>query len=585
MRSIKTKLIVIYAAVVLVVMTVSGTFMLLAMRDIEVGNAHDRLRSQAVSINERIVQVYELGTFLDASWYMFGQGEHEIDGAILNNLGQTIAPLEFVSPYLTFNDSSVIEALAGVESFSSSSILPNQHGVEQQYLTFAMPVSRDGEDFIVFTRISAHLMNDTLSRMTFYFVLSVIIALVITVILWFFVGNSLTNPIVTLSRHAKAIASGDFSRKIDVASKDEIGDLAEDFNFMASELRHTLSEMASEKNKREAILSNTPAGMLAYDAVGRLERANTASTELLHGINIGTTHLSHVLSLLGFDIDDVKTLRPGDVRDSIYEEGEFYLSATVTAYSSEFGDVDGYLIVLQDISRQRKLDNMRKEFVANVSHELRTPLTSIRTYSETLLDGALDDTEITKKFLKVIDDEAQRMSILVTDLLELSRLDSKQYSIEMDVVDLVALIRLSIRQAGIQADTKGQVITFEMPKTPYFIEANAARINQVVYNILSNSIKYSPEDTNIRITLETTEKYFRVFIKDQGIGIPPESINRVFERFYRVDKARARAMGGTGLGLAIVKEIMEEHGGRVYATSQLGQGTTMVLRFNRLSEV
>jgi len=583
MRSIKTKLIVIYAAVVLVVMTVSGTFMLFAIRETEVGNAYNRLRSQADLINDRIVQAYDIDGFLGASWYMFGQDEYAVQGAILDHLGRPIAPWDFINEH--FNDSAVIAAQTGVEGFSDNSILADLHGVEQQWLTFAMPVERDGMEFIIFTRISATIMNDTLSRMTFYFMLSVLIALVITVILWFFVGSSLTNPIVALSRHAKAIASGDFSREIKPGSSDEIGDLSKDFSYMAQELSNNLNLISSEKNKSQAILHNTPGGVLAYDVDGYLIHVNNAGTELLHGVDVGNARFSHVLALLGFNLEDIQNLRPGEIRESIYEENDFFLQAAVTSYSNESGTIDGYLIVLQDISRQRKLDNIRKEFVANVSHELRTPLTSIRTYSETLLDGAINDPQMATKFLKVIDDEAQRMSLLVSDLLELSRLDSKQTALEMDVVDLIALIRLSIRQAGIQSDQKNQTIELDMPGTPCFIEANAARINQVVYNILSNSIKYSPEDTSIKVTLETTDKYYRVFIKDQGMGIPQESLNRVFERFYRVDKARARAMGGTGLGLAIVKEIMEEHGGHVYATSRLGQGTTMVLRFNRLSEV
>ena len=585
MRSIKTKLIVIYAAVILVVMAVSGTFMLFTMRTMEVEHTQDRLRSQAVAINDRIVQTYPLGTFMDAAWYMFGQGDYEIEGAILSEIGIPIAPADFVSPYLHLNDRTVIDAITGIESFSTQSIGPDQFGASQQWLTFAMPVSRDYENFIIFTRVNAQPMNETLSSMTFYFVVSVLIALVITVIFWFFLGNTITKPILALSRHARAIASGDLSQEIIMSGKDEIGDLSKNFNYMAKELHHTLIGIAGEKNKSEAILQNTPGGVLAYNAKGHLEHANNASAELLHGIDINSTHLSQALATLGFSAEDIESLNPGEIRDSIYEEGDFFLQAAVTSYSNEKGDIDGYLIVLQDISRQRKLDNMRKEFVANVSHELRTPLTSIRTYSETLLEGAIEDPETARRFLKVIDDEAQRMSLLVSDLLELSRLDSKQTSLEMDVVDLVALIRLSIRQAHIQADQKEQLVEFETPKTPYFIEASATRINQVIYNILSNSIKYSPEKSTIKVSLETTEKYYRVFIKDQGMGIPAESLSRIFERFYRVDKARALAMGGTGLGLAIVKEIMEEHGGRVYATSQIGQGTTMVLRFNRLTEL
>jgi len=578
MRSIKAKLIAIYAAVVLVVMAASGTFMLFTIRNMETEHTHDRLHSHAVDIYESIIQVYA-SPFLDAPWHMLGQREYDMEGFILNNVGIVIAP-ETLPPDFHLNDSSVIEAMTGTASFSSRSIGVDQFGVERQWLIFAMPVSSEGEDFIIVSRINSQFINETLSRLTLNFVTTVIIAFIIIIILWFFLSNTLTNPIVALSRHARAIAAGDLSREISSDSKDEIGELSNNFDYMAKELRNTISRMISEKNKSEAILHNSSHGVLAYDAEGVLIHANNASTELLHGVDIRTS-LIHSLSFLGYNTEDIQYLRPGEVWESIYEDGEYFLSSSITAYTSEAENIDGYIIVLQDISRQRKLDNMRKEFVANVSHELRTPLTSIRTYSETLLDGALEDAETARRFLKVIDEEAQRMSLLVSDLLELSRLDSKNTSIEMDVVDLVALIRLSIRQALIQAEQKDQHIEFATPETPYFIEANAARINQVVFNILSNSIKYSPEGTVIKISLETTEKFYRVFIKDQGIGIPPESISRIFERFYRVDKARARVMGGTGLGLAIVKEIMEEHGGRVYATSQPGQGTTMVLRFNK----
>jgi len=231
-----------------------------------------------------------------------------------------------------------------------------------------------------------------------------------------------------------------------------------------------------------------------------------------------------------------------------------------------------------------QLDTMRKEFVANVSHELRTPLTSIRTYTETLLEGALEEPEIASRFLKIVDDEAQRMSLLVTDLLELSRLDSARTKLDQDILDLVGLLRVTIRQSKILAEQKNQNVIFEPPEDSCFILANAPRINQVISNVLSNSIKYSPEDTTIHVSVETTDDDHRVYIKDEGVGIPEDSISRIFERFYRVDKGRSRSMGGTGLGLAIAKEIIEEHGGNIYATSTLGKGTTMVLRFNRYFE-
>ncbi|MCL1846301.1 MAG: cell wall metabolism sensor histidine kinase WalK [Defluviitaleaceae bacterium] len=581
MRSIKTKLIAIYAAVVLVVMTVSGSFMLLSVRTTEINQTHDALQSIATLIEGRIVQMNERADFGGApEWGMLSG--YDIEGVILSDAGRVIAPPEFIG--MNFNDNTLAEALTGVESFNVGSIGLDLHGAERQWFTFAMPVERDGETFVVYTRVDMDTMNVRLFSLTFTLVTTVLIALAVTVVFWFFLGSTLANPIVALTKHAKALASGDFSHEIETTGDDEIAQLARDFNHMSKELRATLGRVASENNKREAVLQNTSHGVLAYDISGQLLHANHASGDLLQGIDIAAIDAQTIFTYFGFDPEDVMQMKQGEVRDSVHEDGELYLFACVTVYTDEAGAVDGFVIVLQDITRQQKLDNMRKEFVANVSHELRTPLTSVKTYTETLLAGAIDDRETALQFLKVIDDEAERMSLLISDLLELSRLDSKHATLEMDVVDLVALLRLAIRQARVLAEQKEQEIEFDPPDTVCFIEANAARINQVVSNIISNSIKYSPEKTTVKIRLESTEKFYRVFIQDQGMGIPQDSLNHIFERFYRVDKARSRALGGTGLGLAIVKEIMEEHGGKVYASSQPGQGTTMVLRFNRMGE-
>ena len=587
MRSIKTKLIALYAAVVLVVMTVSGTFMLIDMRNMEVERTREQLRAFSIRINDDIVQVHEPDAFFDApAWGVVGQSEFEIESMILDSMGIPIAPREFFFAGLRVNDQALIEAIYGNEGFSVGRTGMALDGSEQQWLAFAMPVERDGETFIVYSRINAQFMYESLSRLALTLVVMILIALVLTVAFWFFLANTLTDPILALTRHARAIAAGKFEKEISIQSEDEIGQLAYNFNHMAKELQATLSSMASEKNKSEAILQNTSHGVLAYDSAGKLIHANTASVELLHNsIDVQNSHISDTLELLGFDPDEVYMLSPSEIRESTYEEGEYTLLANATIYTSETGKLEGFILVLQDITRQTKLDNMRKEFVANVSHELRTPLTSILTYTETLLEGAVEDPITATKFLKVISDESQRMTLLITDLLELSRIDASHTALEMDMIDLEALLRLTIRQSQFLADQKNQQIAVDTPQSTCFIEANASRINQVISNILSNSIKYSPEGTIIHVTMEITEKYYRIFIKDQGMGIPQESLARIFERFYRVDKARARAMGGTGLGLAIVKEIMEEHGGRVHASSQMGQGTTMVLRFNRCEDV
>ena len=591
MKSLKTKLIATYAAVVAVVMIASGTFMLYNVRDMEIGHAYERLSSLARLINDQIVQVYERESFWDAgAWGILMQSEYDIESVLLNHMGIPIAPAEFVWLGYNFNDRSVISAMAtGQESFYVGSAGLDRDGQEQQWMTFAMPVSARGEDFIILVRLSLRFLNESMSSLTFYLVMMVLFALILTVAIWFFLGNRLTQPIIALSRHARGMAGGDFAaeiEKIDTEAADEIGELARSFAYMARELKATMSGITSEKNKSEAILQNTSHGVLAYDSAGHLIHANNASVELLSGIEFDNGYLGDALSLLNFSAAEVYGLDPGSVLESIYEDNDCVLLAGVTSYTSNDGQIDGFVIVLQDITRQRKLDDMRKEFVANVSHELRTPLTNISTYAETLLDGALHDKNAAERFLRVICDEAGRMSLLVSDLLELSRIDSGTPGDDMEAVDLGALLAHSIKMSQIQADKKSQAIAFEPLGSagPCFVEASAVRLGQVMANILSNSVKYSPEGTRITVSMEATEKFYRVFVKDQGIGIPQESLGRVFERFYRVDKARARAMGGTGLGLAIVKEIVEEHGGRVHISSAAGQGTTVTLRFNRLQE-
>jgi two-component system sensor histidine kinase VicK len=197
----------------------------------------------------------------------------------------------------------------------------------------------------------------------------------------------------------------------------------------------------------------------------------------------------------------------------------------------------------------------------------------------------LEERGTAEQFLRVIDAEAKLMSLLVTDLLELSRLDEDNPAdMELEVVDLVGIVKTAVKHCLLSAQEKGQQILFDEPGKPYFVEAAPSRMNQVLVNILSNSIKYSPEGTNAEVSMAETDRYYRVLIRDHGMGIAKDDLPHIFERFYRVDKARSRAMGGTGLGLAIAKEIMEAHGGRITATSEPGAGTVMVLRFNKFVE-
>ena len=590
MISIRLKMVSICAAVVLIVMSVSGSFMLINVRNAEIENAREQLTRRAISVNEQIVQILPQGEWLEEFSLRQPAGGHDIQEVILSATGVVIAPWEFRGPHFTFNDHAVISAIAGEPGFTVGSRGPDLNGTEREWIAYAMPVElyEDGELrlFIIYTRMSAGPMNDSLSQLTAYIAMMVLMALVITVVLWSLFASTLSEPILGLTKVAKDMAQGHLDKEMPIHSRDEIGQLTESFNHMAKELSLMVSTLALEKNKHETVLHNMADGVLAYDAQGRITHANSAASALLQFDDLEQQPLSEMLPRLGFEPEEVQSLAPDQVLESTMASGDRYITASCSPYASKQGTADGFVIVLQDITKHARLDNMRREFVANVSHELRTPLASICSYAETLLNGALtEEPQTAEQFLRVIDTEAKRMSHLVIDLLELSRLDDNNPAdMDLEVVDLVGLTKMAVKHCVISAEEKNQQILFEEPNKPYFIEASPSRMNQVLINILSNSIKYSPPGTNVEVAMEETGRYYRVLIRDHGMGIPKEHLSRIFERFYRVDKARSRAMGGTGLGLAIAKEIMEVHGGRITATSEPGVGTVMVLRFNKFQD-
>lgn len=234
-------------------------------------------------------------------------------------------------------------------------------------------------------------------------------------------------------------------------------------------------------------------------------------------------------------------------------------------------------MIIQDVTEREKYENMQKEFVANVSHELKTPLTSIKSYVETLLDGAMEDQQTSERFLTVVDSEADRMTRLVKDLLQLSRLDYNREKIVKNEINIVDVIKLAVEKMEISANTKEQDLEQLFIAEDIRVFADKDRIEQVILNILSNAIKYTGEQGTIKIDIVRTLKYVKVIVEDNGMGIPASEVPKLFDRFYRVDKARSRAMGGTGLGLSIAKQIVSEHGGDIEIESTEGSGTTVTI--------
>ncbi len=578
MKSLKLKWVLMYLALVFIVMIFSGTFMLSRVKIQETNEARDVLTSYAKKIHEQVILGNEEASFPVVLKEIATQSYNPIEGNILNNMGVTIAST--ASQNAEFVDSSIISALSKTEKFTVSKDLYQY----REWFNYAYPILDENKQtvkYVIFARMDAQSMNTSLWQQSITMAFTVVLALILTGLLGFLFANTLTDPIIMLTKKSKEIANGQLDQVIEVESKDEIGQLAESFNHMVKELRSSISNMASEKNKMEIIQHNMSDGVLAYDYNGSLIHANYSALELLNLTSIQDVPFAEMMQILCIDITDIRSLQNDVIKDSSFSIGEKFINANFTPYFDKDNSVDGLVVVLQDITKHKKLDDMRKEFVANVSHEIRTPLTTIKSYAETLLDGALDDRAVAVDFLEVINSETDRMTLLVKDLLDLTRFDSKQLKMEMQSVDLITLLKKCIRQNIILAEKKNQTMDYEDFDAKFIINGDPYRINQVFTNIISNAIKYTNENGKINISIEETDKYFRIYIKDSGMGIPKEDLPRIFERFYRVDKARSRQMGGTGLGLAIAREIMEAHSGKILATSEVGRGTTMILRFSK----
>jgi len=578
MKSIKGKLIALYLGLVLVVMMVSGSFILLSFQNIELQKAHDQMRVYAEKISEQVVLSNDEADFQSGllSFSQSSSSANQLQGSIISLSGETLASTASSKPpFEQYKNSVIISALAGEEAFSRRAETIG----DIKWLSFAMPVQINGDTkYIVYTRMDANSLYESINDTVRTITLAVAIAMLLTFFIGYVFSSTLTGPIVALTGKAKQLAQGELDQSVKVYSADEIGQLSETFNYMASELNKTLGEISKEKTKLEIILHNMKDGVLSFDKDGKIIHRNTAAMELL---DIEEEDFTLDEFIRKFDINAgiiIDMMQPGFSKNISFWHGKKYINANFSPYYNE-RELQGIVIVLQDNTEFKKLDDMRKEFVANVSHELRTPLTTVKSYTETLMDGAVEEKEVAMEFLDIINSEADRMSFLVRDLLQLSRFDNKQIVFNISRIKINDFIQENIRQNKIHAENKEQTLTFEPYAGNIQVSADKDRIAQVFNNILTNAIKYSPKGASIRVWVHEDKNFVKISVKDTGMGISKEDLPRIFERFYRVDKARSRAMGGTGLGLAIAKEIMEGHGGSILAESEYGKGTTMTMCF------
>lgn len=432
-------------------------------------------------------------------------------------------------------------------------------------------------DYILYFKYDRSQALSIISEFSQVIVSGMVIAVAITIIIGILLSKTITKPIIDIIHKAENITSGDFGQVLEVKSDDEIGKLTSTFNYMESQLRNMLNELSNEKNKFEMIINYMTDGIIAFNRDGFIIHINSAALSVLEMEQCSLT-FSGIMERLGlnYELSDLlKKENLAEISENVRVKDKFF-RVQFASFTDKENNVEGLITVLQDYTEQQKLDNMRKEFVANVSHELKTPLTSIKSYAETLLDGALDDKETARHFLEVIYSESNRMDRLVKDLLLLSKHDSG-IKLNLTRIAPIELVNSVVARMKMSADEKKQQLNVvELEKAPD-VNGDVDRLEQLLFNVIGNAIKYTPEGGSITVYVGKADTSACIKVADTGIGIPEEHLDRIFERFYRVDKARSRQMGGTGLGLSIASEIAKAHGGTIKAESKVNEGTTIII--------
>ncbi|KKM09318.1 hypothetical protein SY88_19305 [Clostridiales bacterium PH28_bin88] len=418
-----------------------------------------------------------------------------------------------------------------------------------------------------------------LGRMRNLLGLATLVAGLVSVVLSLRLASSLTAPLEEIGKAAKNIAAGNLRHRVHLRRRDEIGDLARTVNEMAATLGAKVSELSTSRQRLAAVLHHMVSGVIVLNHYGNVEMANPAAARFL-GLPEAVMSRRHILEVLRHTglYDRIRQVAAsggtGMVEVRLVHPEERVLQVHLATIPGEDPLAPGVLLVMHDISALRKLEQVRTDFVANVSHELKTPVTAIKGFTETLLDGALEDESTVRRFLGIIDKEATRLINLIKDLLDLSQLETRRVVGEKRPVALNEVAEEVLAELGAGLREGCMTVRMEFPPDLPEVPADRERLRQVLANLVDNAIKYTPAGGEITMGGSLAGEEVQVWVKDTGIGIPAPDLDRVFERFYRVDKGRSRHSGGTGLGLSIVKHIVENHGGRVWVDSEPGRGST-----------
>lgn len=579
LRSIQWKLVIISFLLVWLAMAIIGVFVTKEIQKNQIESLTTTIKARADYLAEQLKdEMTGARNIQDTvnNWFI-GQGGQIVSVRVLKDAQVLLA----VAGNRDIKGESMIEhMLDKVTELKTAVVMDNEIG-NQYSKSIAVPIYSSNNTFVGAIYINADLseIEGDMKKIDSILTYATLWALAITILLGSLLARTITDPIKEVISKAEKLAKGEFEQVVSVKSNDEVGQLTDMFNYLSDRLKTTLDETENEKNKLDTILTNMTDGIIAVNTNGTIIHTNPAIYNIFNisQADMENKNFDDIAKELDWGISHEDLFNNSDKANNILVINDLIIKTNVVLFGNEKNETVGAIIVLQDVTEQEKLDRMRKEFVANVSHELRTPLTTIKSYTETLLDGAMENKEYTVNFLKVIDSESERMTRLVKDLLQLSRLDYDNIQWNMKKIDVYKIISECVYRMNISAKQKNQILEFNSDESIPEIMGDKDRFEQVIVNILSNAIKYTPENGKIEVALKLDGENIIVKVADNGIGIPKEDLPRLFERFYRVDKARSRMLGGTGLGLSIARQIVEAHKGKIKIQSEYGQGTQVFI--------
>ncbi|MDX5324601.1 MAG: cell wall metabolism sensor histidine kinase WalK [Exiguobacterium sp.] len=604
-KSIQWKLVVIYALLILVAMQVIGVYFVRSLERQYINNFSQSLVDRANLLSYNVSQ----GVASNGGDSTSDQQLNQVLDQLLSEFTESTTLADDIREVQIIDTNSVVRATSNPNNQSLVGQRTASTFIQKSFATsgaqetvvyedsnermrvVAVPVKSEVDGTttgMIYIEASMQSIYNQMEQVTRILATGTLIALIITSILGILLSRTITRPIADMRRQAVEMRKGNFSRKVKVYSDDEVGQLAYAFNELTDELMEANATTEAERRRLTSVLENMSDGVVATDRSLRVILMNDQARDMI-GVDEEEAMGANLQSLLEFDDEIVipeDGTMPPKLIDLSTDDELFLVRAYFSPIQKHSGPITGLIVVLHDVTEQEQVEQDRREFVANVSHELRTPLTTMRSYLEVLAEGAYKDDELAPRFLETTQNETERMIRLVNDLLQLSKMDSKEYKMQKVKFDFIQFFNDIIDRHEM---TKGETIEFrrKLMKRRVYVHADQDKMTQVIDNIITNAIKFSPDGGTITFRTMLRANRLVVGIKDDGDGIPKSNLKKIFERFYRVDKARARNIGGTGLGLSIAKEVVSAHGGDIWAESEFGRGTTIyfTIPFDTIVEV